>query len=290
MQGEVAAKNINKLLTNPNTRRLNKYKPSRKTTLMVAMGKKNGASNLGRISAGASVTGRLKGNDLFVKQTWGIYNQSDGLLPENIRNWKEHVSDGITKKKTEAENNEENFLHNNTEINEDEILPEARSPIISYGRNIIDFDEIHKDLNASDTQLLEEENAYELEEEQMRVRHRKKKKKKKPGKRIDDGKVRKPRKRGEHRAGDQIAGNLQVSTYESSVEQRSEAKEFDTDYKQRNEDNLRENKQKNRKKKYHERVAEAGFKKQQQFIQETRERQQKKAEKNRLSILAREIL
>ena len=190
LQGTVAAKNINKLISSSNKMRLSRYKRNKKTTLMVALGRKNGASNLGKMTAGASTTSRLKGKDLFVKVTWDLYNQTDGLLPENTTNWQEFVFDGVTAGAATPRTPQQVANQNVNVVppfgGGEEMPRAARGQILSYGRNIMEYDEIHQDAEASEMQLLEEER--EFAEREMRRRRRKKKK------RPDgEGRPRKPR-------------------------------------------------------------------------------------------------
>lgn len=173
MQGIIAAKNINRLISNSQSSKLTRYKKSKKTTLMVALGRKNGASNFGKMSAGASVTSRLKGKDLFTRATWELYNQSDALLPEDIVNWQDYVLDDLKL----AKPIQQQIPIQQQEQHANSPMPtfRPRNQISSYGRNITDFDQIHLDANANDAQLIEEENQY-LERE----RRKRKKKKKRP--------------------------------------------------------------------------------------------------------------
>lgn len=208
LQGTMAAKNINKLISSPNTHSLSKYKRNKKTTLMVALGRKNGASNFGKMSAGASTTSRLKGKDLFVKDTWDLYNQVDGLLPENTTNWEEFVFDGVTPHEglPQVFQPQGNAIMNSPVLGgmqEEDGLRPQRGPIVSYGRNITEFDEIHKDADASERQLLEEEKEFaEREREQRRRRRRKKRREGEGGRRPEGEGGRSPRPRP--RGGDEM--------------------------------------------------------------------------------------
>eukprot|EP00510_Aplanochytrium_minuta_P004270 CAMPEP_0184012840 /NCGR_PEP_ID=MMETSP0954-20121128/4667_1 /TAXON_ID=627963 /ORGANISM="Aplanochytrium sp, Strain PBS07" /LENGTH=688 /DNA_ID=CAMNT_0026292935 /DNA_START=101 /DNA_END=2167 /DNA_ORIENTATION=+ len=85
-QGDKVAQNIKRLLKSK--RKLKKYKPTKKTIILVPLGKKVGITNYGNKVLGNRATRNIKGKNVFVKDTWKLFNMKKLLIKEDEPNWK----------------------------------------------------------------------------------------------------------------------------------------------------------------------------------------------------------